>query len=43
MADVVDKQVIVHGANLNLIRPYDKVADADNKEGRHAMLGRWRI
>ena len=39
MADVVDNQVIAHGANVNLIRAYDKVADADNKEEQHSALG----
>ena len=39
MADVVDNQVIAHGANVNLIRAYDKVADADNREGQHSALG----
>ena len=39
MADVVDNQVIAHGANVNLIRAYDKVADTDNKEGQHSALG----
>ena len=43
MADVVDKQVIAQGANVNLIPAYDKVADAENKEGRHLMLGHWRV
>ena len=39
MADVVDNQVIAHGANVNLIRAFDKVADTDNKEGQHSALG----
>ena len=39
MADVVDNQVIAHGANVNLIHAYDKVADADNKEGQYSALG----
>ena len=39
MADIVDNQVIAHGANVNLIRAYDKVGDADNKEQQQAALG----
>ena len=39
MADVVDNQVIAHGADVNLIRAYDKVADADNKERQQSALG----
>lgn len=38
MADVVDNQVIAHGANVNLVRVYDKVADADNKEEERSAL-----
>ena len=39
MADVVDNQVVAHGANVNLIRAYDKAADADSKEGQRSALG----
>ena len=39
MAAVMDNQVIAHGADVNLVRVYDKVADADNKEEQQAALG----
>lgn len=38
MADVMDNQVIAHGADVNLVRVYDKVVDADNKEEQDAAL-----
>lgn len=38
MADVVDSQVIAHGANVNLVRVYDKAADTDNKDERQLAL-----
>lgn len=38
MADVMDNQVIAHGADVNLVRVYDRVADASNKEERHSAL-----
>lgn len=38
MADVMDNQVIAHGANVNLVRAYDQVADAGNKEERQSAL-----
>ena len=33
MADVLDKQVIAHGASMILIRAYYKMAGADNRAG----------
>ena len=39
MAAVMDNQVIAHGANVNLIRAYDKVADAGSKEEEQTALG----
>ena len=41
MADVVDSQVIAHGANVNLVRVYDKAADTDNKDERQLALKEW--
>lgn len=38
MADVVDSQVIALGANVNLVRVYDKAADTDNKDERQLAL-----
>ena len=38
MADVMDNQVIAHGANVNLVRAYDQVADAGNKEEQQSAL-----
>ena len=38
MADVMDNQVIAHGADVNLVRVYDRVADASNKEERQSAL-----
>ena len=38
MADVVDSQVIAHGANVNLVRVYDRAADTDNKDERQLAL-----
>ena len=39
MADVMDNQVIAHGADVNLVRVYDKAAAADNKEEQQSALG----
>lgn len=39
MAAVMDNQVIAHGADVNLVRAYDKVADADNEEEEQSALG----
>lgn len=39
MAAVMDNQVIAHGADVNLVRMYDKVADAENKEDEQSALG----
>ena len=39
MAAVMDNQVIAHGADVNLVRTYDKVADAENKEEEQSALG----
>lgn len=39
MADVMDNQVIAHGADVNLVRVYDKVADADDQEKQRSALG----
>lgn len=38
MAAIMDNQVIAHGADVNLVRVYDKVADADNKEEHQSAL-----
>lgn len=38
MADVMDNQVIAHGANVNLVRVYDQVADPRNKEEQQSAL-----
>lgn len=38
MADVMDNQVIAHGADVNLVRMYDEVARADNEEERLSAL-----
>ena len=38
VADVMDNQVIAHGADVNLVRVYDSVSDASNKEERHSAL-----
>ena len=38
MAAVMDNQVIAHGANVNMVRAYDKVADADDKEHKDSAL-----
>ena len=38
MAEVMDNQVIAHGANVNMIRVYDKVADAHSKDERQSAL-----
>ena len=38
MADVVDNQVIAHGANVNLVRVYNKLADGDNNEDQQSVL-----
>ena len=38
MADVVDSQVIAHGANVNLVRVHDKLADTDNRDERQSAL-----
>ena len=40
MANVVDNQTIAHGANVNLVRAYDKMAGSDNKEEQHSALGK---
>ena len=39
MAAVMDNQVIAHGADVNLVRAYDKVTDADSKEEEQSALG----
>ena len=39
MAAVMDNQVIAHGANVNMVRVYDKVTDAHNKEDKESALG----
>ena len=39
MAAVMDNQVIAHGADVNLVRVYDKVVDAENKEEEQSALG----
>lgn len=39
MAAVMDNQVIAHGADVNLVRVYDKVADAENKDEEQSALG----
>lgn len=39
MAAVMDNQVIAHGADVNLVHVYDKVADAENKEEEQSALG----
>lgn len=39
MAAVMDNQVIAHGADVNLVRVYDKIVDADNKEEEQSALG----
>ena len=38
MAAVMDNQVIAHGANVNMIRAYDKVADANNEEEKQSAV-----
>ena len=38
MANVVDSQVIAHGANVNLVRVYDKVADTEDKDEQQSAL-----
>lgn len=39
MAAVMDNQVIAHGADVNLVRVYDKVANADNEKEQQSALG----
>ena len=39
MAAVMDNQVIAHGADVNLVRVSDKVADANNEEEKQSALG----
>ena len=38
VADVMDNQVIAHGADVNLVRGFDKVAGADSKEEKQSAL-----
>lgn len=38
MAAVMDNQVIAHGADVNLVRVYDKVANADSKEEQQSAM-----
>ena len=39
MAAVMDNQVIAHGANVNMVRAYDKVTDAHDQEDKESALG----
>lgn len=39
MAAVMDNQVIAHGADVNLVRVSDKVAEANNEEEKQSALG----